>query len=174
MGVAPIDTFRYAGLRLTELVTLPTDDVNLDDRRISVIGKGSKQRVVPMPPVLANTLVDYLDNLRPDLPKSKYLFANPASPKKSTFYGSYCPRVVQDLVREAGENADIPGRHFPHRWRHSYATSLLRRGVDIHVVQRLLGHSSITTTTRYRHLDDDDLAHAVDVAFPCPSQDDGE
>jgi site-specific recombinase XerD len=60
----------------------------------------------------------------------------------------------------------VAGRHFAHRWRHTYATSLVRRGVDIHVVQRLMGHSSIATTSRYLHLLDADLLDAVDRAFP--------
>jgi len=74
--------------------------------------------------------------------------------------------TVAKLVQRAGTGAGVAGRHFPHRWRHSYATSLLRRGADIHVVQRLLGHSNIATTTRYLHLSDADLTDAVDKAFP--------
>jgi site-specific recombinase XerD len=75
---------------------------------------------------------------------------------------------VAKMLQRAGTGAGagITGRHFPHRWRHSYATSLLRRGVDIHVVQRLLGHSNIATTTRYLRLSDADLTDAVDKAFP--------
>lgn len=65
----------------------------------------------------------------------------------------------------AGIGAGVKGRHFPHSWRHTYATDLLRRGVDIHVVQRLLGHTNIATTTRYLHLSDTDLIAAVDHAF---------
>ncbi|MGO9407971.1 MAG: tyrosine-type recombinase/integrase [Acidimicrobiales bacterium] len=60
----------------------------------------------------------------------------------------------------------MAGWHFAHRWRHTYATSLVRRGEDIHTVQRLLGHASITTTTRYLHLSDADLLAAVPRAFP--------
>ena len=66
----------------------------------------------------------------------------------------------------AGTSAGVTGRHFAHRWRHSYATSLVRRGEDIHVVQRLMGHSNIATTSRYMHLSDADLIDAVDRAFP--------
>ena len=100
------------------------------------------------------------------LPKSPFVFANPATPRRSLHYGSYCLRTVQELVADAGSKAGVSGRHFPHRWRHTYATSLLRRRVDIHLVQRLLGHSNIVTTARYIHLADADLADAVDMAFP--------
>jgi len=81
-------------------------------------------------------------------------------------YFAHGARSIADLVRAAGDGAGFGGRHFPHRWCHSYATSLLRRGADIHVVQRVLGHSNIATTTRYLHLSDADLAEAVDKAFP--------
>jgi site-specific recombinase XerD len=66
----------------------------------------------------------------------------------------------------AGRGAAVAGPHFPHRWRHSYATSLIRRGVDVSKVQRLLGHSRLATTERYVHLVIEDLAAAVDQAFP--------
>jgi integrase/recombinase XerD len=166
VGAVLLFTLRYTGLRLTELVTLRLDQVNLDNRRISIRGKGDKPRVVPIPPVLVPVLREYLSDTRPSLPSSAYLFANPESPSTSHYYGRYCPRLVQELVKQAGEGAGVSGRHFPHRWRHTYATSLLRHGVDIHKVQRLLGHSAIATTIRYLHLDDVDLADAVDMAFP--------
>ena len=65
-----------------------------------------------------------------------------------------------------GTSAGVAGRHFAHRWRHTYATSLIRRGVDIHIVQRLMGHSNIATTSRYLHLLDTDLLDALDRAYP--------
>lgn len=74
---------------------------------------------------------------------------------------------MHHLVDQAGAGAGVAGRHCPHCWRHTYATSLVRQGVDIRVIQRLMGHSSITTTTtRYLHLSDADLIEAVDRAFP--------
>ncbi len=166
VGHAILATFRFTGLRLSELIHLGLDQVDLEARRISLIGKGRKPRVVPIPPALVPVLDQYLTVLRPTLPSSGRVFVNPNSVPSRQYYGSYCPRSVATLVEDAGTGAGIEGRHFPHRWRHSYATSLLRRGVDIHLVQRLLGHSNITTTTRYLHLDDTDLAEAVDLAFP--------
>ncbi len=65
-----------------------------------------------------------------------------------------------------GASAGVAGRHSPHRWRHGHATSLVRRGEDVHVVQRLMGHSNIATTTRYLHLSDADLIEAIDREFP--------
>ncbi len=157
-------TFRYTGLRLDELVSLRTEEVDLDARRISLVGKGRKPRVVPFPHLLEDVLRPYLDELRPKLPASSYMFANPRGNR--SLRGRYGPRAVHDLVCEAGTSAGVGGRHFPHRWRHTYATSLLRRGVDIHIVQRLMGHSNIATTSRYMHLVDADLIEAIDRAFP--------
>jgi site-specific recombinase XerD len=171
VGHVVLATFRYTGLRLTELVTLRLDQVDLTTRHISLIGKGNKPRTVPIPPALVSTLAEYLNVLRPALPTSKFVFANPGSKPDGRYHGRYCPRSIQDLVLHAGERAGVSGRHFPHRWRHSYATSLLRHGVDIHLVQRLLGHSNISTTVRYLHLNDTDLADAVDLAFPVPGED---
>ena len=114
--------------------------------------------------LLGDVLRDYLDEVRPKLPASPYFFANHRGNRR--LRRSYGPHALHNLVVEAGTSAGVAGRHFPHRWRHSYATSLIRRGEDIHVVQRLMGHSNIATTTRYLHLSDADLLDAVDRAFP--------
>jgi site-specific recombinase XerD len=164
VGWAMLFTLRFCGLRANELVSLRTDEVDLGNRRISLVGKGRKARVVPVPHLLEAALREYVDNVRPQLPASPYLFANPRGNRK--LRGRYGPRALYGLVQEAGTSAGVTGRHFPHRWRHTYATSLIRRGVDLHVVQRLLGHSNIATTTRYLHLSDADLIEAIDRAFP--------
>jgi site-specific recombinase XerD len=164
VGRAMLLTLRYTGLRVNELVNLCNEEIDLDARRISLVGKGRKPRVVPIPRLLAAVLREYLDQVRPRLPASPYFFVNPRGNRK--LRGHYGPRALYDLVLEAGTSAGVAGRHFPHRWRHSYATSLVRRGEDIHVVQRLMGHSNIATTTRYLHLQDADLLAAIDRAFP--------
>ena len=118
----------------------------------------------PFRTCLADVLREYLEALRPKLPASPYLFANPRGNR--SLRGRYGARALHNLVLEAGTSAGVAGRHHPHRWRHTYATSLVRRGEDIHVVQRLMGHSNIATTTRYLHLSDADLLEAIDRAFP--------
>ena len=164
VGRAMLVTLRFCGLRANELVTLTSSEVDLDARRISLVGKGRKPRVVPIPRLLADVLREYIDEVRPRLPASPYLFANPRGNRK--LRGRYGARALHGLVLEAGTSAGVAGRHFAHRWRHSYATSLIRRGVDLHVVQRLMGHSNIATTSRYLHLSDADLIEAIDRAFP--------
>jgi len=166
VGYAVLATLRWTGLRRNEIAMLRLDDVDLDARRISLVGKGDKARIVPIAPPLVPILDDYLTTLRPAHPKSAFFFVNPSSQRGGTNTGRYGPMSVSVLVKAAGTGAGVSGRHFPHRWRHSYATALLRRGADIHVVQRLFGHSNIATTTRYLHLSDADLTDAVDKAFP--------
>jgi site-specific recombinase XerD len=73
---------------------------------------------------------------------------------------------VRALCLRAGDRAGVAGPHNPHRWRHSYATEMLRAGADLHVVQRLLGHTNLETTTVYLHLADQDLRRAIDRAYP--------
>ncbi len=165
-GYIVLATLRWTGLRRNEVAMLRLDQVDLDARRISLVGKGDRARIVPIAPPLVPIFDDYLTNLRPALAKSDFFFINPSAQRGGRYEGRYGPVTVAKLVQRAGTGAGVTGRHFPHRWRHSYATSLLRRGVDIHVVQRLLGHSNIATTTRYLHLSDADLSDAVDKAFP--------
>ena len=165
IGYVVLATLRYTGLRRNEIALLRLHQVDLEDRRISLVGKGDKARIVPIAPPLVPILDDYLTTLRPAHPKSAFFFVNPSAQSGGTNAGRFGPWSVSVLVRDGGAGAGVSGRHFPHRWRHSYATSLLRRGVDIHVVQRLLGHANIATTTRYLHLSDADLTDAVDKAF---------
>jgi site-specific recombinase XerD len=97
--------------------------------------------------------------VRPSLPDSPFVFANARGIAGRKFHGRFSPWSVE------GAGAGVSERHFPHRWRHTYATSLPSRGVDIYKVKRLLGHVKLVTTERYRHLTDDNLADAVEQAF---------
>ena len=79
--------------------------------------------MIPIPHLLAEVLREYQDGVRPRLSKSAHLFTNPNG--NSSLRGRYGPRALHNLVAEAGTSAGVTGRHFPHRWRHSYATSLV-------------------------------------------------
>ena len=137
VGYAVLATLRWTGLRRNEISMLRLDDVDLDARRISLVGKGDKARVVPIAPPLVPILDDYLTSLRPAPRSRPSCFVNPSAQRRRALRGTLRPDDGGKLVQRAGTGAGVTGRHFPHRWRHSYATSLLRRGVDIHVVQRL-------------------------------------
>ncbi|MEX2502428.1 MAG: tyrosine-type recombinase/integrase [Trueperaceae bacterium] len=167
---AVLATLRWTGIRVAELAGLRLDRLDLQRRRAKVVGKGRRPRTVPVPLPLAEHLTRYLDDVRPHCPPSGFVFANPRSLSGSARQGTIDRQGVRDLCRRAGERAAIEGRHHPHRWRHSYATELLRGGVDVHVVQRLLGHSHLESTTRYLHLLDTDLRAAIDRTYPPPDR----
>lgn len=163
---AVLATLRWTGMRVAELTGLRVDQVYLDRRRAKVMGKGSKPRVVPIPIELAAFLGDYLEEVRPACRPGDMVFANPRAKTGSPRQGTIDSQGVWNICMRAGAVAGVSGRHHPHRWRHTYATELLRGGVDLHVVQRLLGHEKLETTTRYLHLLDTDLRAAIDRAFP--------
>ncbi len=147
---------RFTGMRSAELRTLRRDALDLDAGRARVLGKGARARVVLLPPPLIAILRTFVAEVRPQLPASPLLLAN-AHPFVTTPQSGFGQEALAREVEVAGLGAQVPGRHFPHKWRHTYATELVRAGVDIHVVQRLLGHQSIAATVGYTHLSLDDL-----------------
>ncbi len=163
---AVIATLRWTGIRRAELTGLRQDRIDLDERRATVVGKGSKPRTVPLPVPLVEVLHRYLADVRPRCPDSPLVFANPRAIPGSPREGTTDDQGVTELCARAGRRARVAGPHHPHRWRHSYATELLRGGTDLHVVQRLLGHTNLETTTRYLHLLDHDLRRAIDRTYP--------
>lgn len=165
---AMLATFRYTGLRLVELVDLSLRDVDLDQRRLTVVGKGGRQRAIPLAHALRRELERYVTTVRPECPPSSWLFSSPRSRADGPWWGRICPSAVRRAVREHGEAADVAGRHHPHRWRHTFATDVLRAGVDVHTAQRLLGHVKAGTTAGYLHLVDDELCAAVDGVYRLP------
>jgi len=128
-----------------------------------VIGKGTKQRTVPIPDVLTTALDHYLHEVRPTLADSPLLFTNPYGQQGGQ---PLTGRALLDLCRRAGANASITGPHTALRWRHTYASLSLARGVDLYVVSRLLGHARVETTQRYLHLDTGALSNAIRRAYP--------
>jgi site-specific recombinase XerD len=163
---AVVAMLRWTGVRVAELTGLTVGRLDLERRRAKVIGKGQVPRTVPIPRPGVEVLARYLEEVRPRCPPSAYVFASPRAHPKGRHVGRIDLQGVRELCRRAGVGADVEGPHHPHRWRHSYATELLRAGVDIHVVQRLLGHANLETTTRYLHLVDEDLRAAIDRAYP--------
>jgi site-specific recombinase XerD len=155
-----VASLRYTGMRSGELRTLRLDRLDLDAGQAAVVGKGARPRLVVIPAPLRPILQRFLDEVRPQLPDSPLLLANP-HPAVTTPLRGFGPEALYREVELAGQHAGVPGRHFPHRWRHTFATELVRAGVDIHVVQRLLGHRSVTSTVGYTHLAVDDLKAAV-------------
>jgi site-specific recombinase XerD len=135
-------------------------DLDLIAGRARVVGKGNRERTVLLPAPLVEALQRFVVEVRPRLPDSPLLLAN-AHPFVTTAHRGFGQEALAREVELAGLGAGVPGRHHPHKWRHTYATELVRAGVDIHVVQRLLGHASIASTVGYTHLVLDDLRSAV-------------
>ena len=178
LAVAALATLRWAGLRSHELCGLPRSGVDLETGLLTAVGKGRKQRVIPMPEVLVGHLTDYLAHADTDRDPgdaggsggsggpggaSGLVFRNPAARGPS---GALTGRALLDLCRRHGTGAGVPGPHTPLRWRHTYATLTLARGTDLFTLAKLLGHARIETTQRYLALDTTQLAAAVARAYP--------
>lgn len=142
-----IKTLYSTGLRVSELVNLKINDLNLEDKSGWVRrGKGSKDRFFALSPLLIDDLKEYISTLDPS---QEYLFPG----KNNTL----TPRNIQKLLQTAAKKAGIAKQVSPHKLRHSFATHLLDSGVDIRVIQTLLGHSSISTTEIYTHISNNQL-----------------
>lgn len=161
---ALIEILYASGVRVSELCGLDVDDVDLDRLTIRVLGKGSKERVVPFGVPAHSALVDYLRNARPAL------LARTPSPPPAVFLGArggrLNPRSVYNLVSKL--LAGIPGGTAagPHTLRHTAATHLLDGGADLRAVQELLGHASLGTTQIYTHVSMERLKESYRTAHP--------
>ena len=145
---AMLELLYATGLRVSELISLKFNDIDLTNDFVRVIGKGSKERIVPMSDLAVKWLSIYLNQYRPIILKNKdseYLFISNAL-KPISRQGFF--KIIKQEVRRAGINKDVS----PHVLRHSFATHLLNHGADLRVIQELLGHSDISTTQIYTHL----------------------
>ncbi|MCD4666420.1 tyrosine-type recombinase/integrase [archaeon] len=140
--------FLYStGLRVSELTNLKINDINLENRESWVRGgKGGKDRFFQVPHSLVEDLKKYILTLPEE---EKYLFPG----KNNTI----TPRNIQKIVENAAKKAGLNKKVSPHKLRHSYATHLLDEGVDIRLIQELLGHASISTTQIYTHVSNKQL-----------------
>jgi len=137
-----------SGLRLAELKNLRLEQLHLESGFINVIGKGNKERVVPVGRTAVEALTLYIDSSRPKFitPKSP---ANVFLTKRGTSFASVTLWLrIKNRVRRAGIERNVT----PHMLRHSFATHLLEHGADLRVIQELLGHASISTTEVYTHV----------------------
>lgn len=141
------------GLRVSELCGLDFANLLLDDELIRVRGKGGKERLVPLLGSAASALNDYLQNVRQHLhSKSKPGAQDPDAVFLNARGGRLTRRSVCKIVETYGRNVGLQGLH-PHTLRHSFATHLLEGGADLRVLQEMLGHSDISTTQIYTHVD---------------------
>ncbi len=146
---AILEVLYGCGLRVSELCGLGMREAMLQEELLLVLGKGSKERVVPISGAAMSVLKEYLDVGRPQL-------VRPSRPTDAVFLnmkgGRLSRQSVHSICEKYGRMAGIKGLH-PHTLRHSYATHLVEGGADLRVVQELLGHASIATTQIYSHID---------------------
>lgn len=161
---AILEVFYSTGMRISELVTLQLDFINRENQKVRVLGKGKKERWLPLGGKAIAALDAYLSRrqvlirkMKPEpLPSAVFL---------NTRGNGLTTRGVRKIV---GKYLDqlVSGRHSPHSIRHSFATHLLEGGADLRTIQEMLGHASLSTTQKYTHLTVDRLIETYDQAHP--------
>ncbi|WP_139958098.1 site-specific tyrosine recombinase XerD [Flavicella sediminum] len=158
-----LETLYSCGLRVSELITLQISDLFFEEGFIRVIGKGDKQRFVPISYETQQLISSYIEYIRCHVPIQKSfedtLFLNRR--------GKQLTRVmIFTIIKNLAIEAKLKKKISPHTFRHSFATHLLERGADLRAIQQMLGHESITTTEIYMHLDRSHLKQVVEKYHP--------
>lgn len=155
---AMLETLYSCGLRVSELVNLKYEDIFFDEGFIRVIGKGNKQRLVPVSPSVAKEIDLYeavtRNHMNIKQGNESFVFLNRRGAKLTRVM---IFTIIKNLVEKAGIQKNIS----PHTFRHSFATHLLEGGANLRAIQEMLGHESITTTEIYTHLDQGYLKEAI-------------
>ena len=150
------------GLRISELINLEFKNIDLNDCTIKVMGKGSKERIIPLSDTAIKYLKIYVKDYRQKLVKNEinnYVYLNNHG-KKMTRQGVF--KIIKKRSSEIGIKKDIS----PHTLRHSIATHMLENGADLRIIQEFLGHESISTTQIYTHLTNTKLKNDYMEYFP--------
>ncbi len=159
---ALLELMYATGLRISETISLEFMNIDYDECIVRVMGKGSKERIVPINDIALDALKNYIDNYRPLLLKSKlnnYLFLNN--------HGEPMTRqAVFKIIKKECLIKGITKEVSPHTLRHTFATHLLENGADLRIIQELLGHSDISTTQIYTHLSNELLHQDYIEYFP--------
>jgi integrase/recombinase XerC len=158
--LAIIEVLYASGIRVSELCGLNLNDIDFGRNTLQVLGKGSKERVVPIGIPAVRALKNYLDTARQEFINSKSEYA--------VFLGNRGKRMDQRIVRSIVNSAmqAIGSKMSPHGLRHTAATHLLEGGADLRTVQEILGHSSLSTTQIYTHVSPERLKEAYKQAHP--------
>ena len=161
---AMLELMYASGLRCSEVVELKLGQIDFTRQMLLIHGKGRKDRYVPFYDEAALCLKDYIDTDRIDImlkfqEDNDYVFVNKNGKKMTN-------RGVEDIVKRVGQAYDATLKIHPHTFRHSFATHLLEAGVDIRLVQEMLGHSSLSTTQVYTHLSNEHLRDVYEQSHP--------
>jgi integrase/recombinase XerD len=164
---ALLELLYAAGLRISEAIGLDREDVSVDGAFVRVIGKGDKERLVPIGDIALDWLGRWLDGPRPGLLALAHVVPVRGGP---LFVGDRGGRLARQqawaAVKRASAAAGLGDRVSPHTLRHSFATHLLEGGADLRIVQELLGHASISTTQLYTHLTGERIRDVYTRAHP--------
>ena len=152
---AILEVLYSCGLRVSELCDLKLGDLFFGEGYIRLIGKGDKQRLVPMSSIARSRIQLYMDVRRKERRKEEILFLNNRGKKLTRV-------MIFTIIKQAAQRAGIEKKISPHTFRHSFATHLLEGGANIRQVQELLGHENILTTEIYTHLDDSHLRQTLE------------
>jgi integrase/recombinase XerD len=159
---AMLELLYATGLRVTELVSLDVDDVNMSGSYVRCMGKGAKERTIPIHEQAAGAVVDYLNDGRAILVKTRKesaLFVNRRG-ERLTRQGFWL------ILKQYAKEANIATTVTPHTLRHSFATHMLRGGMNLRHVQELLGHANISTTQVYTQIANEHVRSVYDKAHP--------
>ena len=166
---ALLETIYCCGLRVSECTNLTVSQVNLEQKILRVLGKGSKERIIPIPENSLAVIKNYYNNVRPLWLKKRtnLFFINRFGKHITTEY-------VENMIKFVCEEVGITKKITPHKLRHSFATHLLEGGADLRTIQELLGHSDIRTTEIYTHVQKERLKESYNNFFPQLKGDDDE
>ena len=159
---AILELMYATGLRISEVISLEFKNIDMEECIVRVMGKGSKERIVPINDYALNALNTYIEEYRPLMIKKEvnnYIFLNNHG-KQMTRQGVF--KMIKQECLKKGINKDIS----PHTIRHTFATHLLLNGADLRIIQELLGHSDISTTQIYTHLTNEELYNDYKKYFP--------
>lgn len=163
---AIIELLFSSGLRVSELVNLTLQDLNLKERMMRIVGKGNKERIVPFSLKTQKNLSIYLENTRKELIANSgnnigtnYVFLNNRGEKLTTRGVEY---ILQEIENKTGVTLSL----HPHKFRHSFATHLLNQGLDLRTIQELMGHASLSSTQVYTHVSNQKMHDEYEKAFP--------
>jgi integrase/recombinase XerC len=160
-----MELFYSSGLRLSELVGVNLNSIDLDDATIRVLGKGRKERIVPVGQAAVKAVRAWL-LIRTELPKKNAIVHDDEALFLSETGRRLGQRSVQNRVKQWALARGLPGNLHPHMLRHSFASHILESSQDLRAVQELLGHADISTTQIYTHLDFQHLTEVYDKSHP--------